>query len=584
MSDLQVSLPRFRNGSFIDGALNRLRKIKCDEAWPICHRCHSTNRVCGGYGVWGGGGGGGGYDSGKEHSRPGGRSNDSGKLLCHSSNPAGLVSSHITRQLKNGILSLDEQHCLGWFIHRTATKLPGAFISNFWTTLLVQACSTEPAVLHAVLALSSAHRQEVLDASGRGLREILHQQRMTTQQHTRAVMCLQPYFSNTTIASIRVALISCAMFIYLEFLRGHYATGIIHLQHGLNLQGELQRAINAGCGALKQPISFDDGWIITIFTRLLVQIKLLGQHVQLQNLPFGLSESEARTNTFHSIHHARRVLEHLLLRIFYLEDQCCSRDSLLGPDFYSTWQSRQRRIQDELRSWINAYEATMEDRPYTFNGLGVFAYSLLHLYHAMATIMADTCVGSPNESRFDRHLSSFNTVISRCIKCHKIVFQSYRRSPTYDDDARTTSISDMGWIPPLYYTVIKCRNRRLRLQALKLLELTPHKEGLWDARLAAAVARKVMDIEEREFYRDADASQDFDLFSTATDQELAIPILPEEYRINKVNVALPDSPTGRLRLTCSQRGEPGPSRIIVREYDLPSQRWLENCRQGKQNG
>ncbi|KAL5320183.1 hypothetical protein ACEPPN_010984 [Leptodophora sp. 'Broadleaf-Isolate-01'] len=43
-----------------------------------------------------------------------------------------------------------------WFTHRTVIKLPGLFGSSFWDTLLFQACSNEPAVLHAVIALSSA--------------------------------------------------------------------------------------------------------------------------------------------------------------------------------------------------------------------------------------------------------------------------------------------------------------------------------------------------------------------------------------------------------------------------------------------
>lgn len=34
----------------------RIRKVKCDEEFPSCHRCVSTGRLCDGYGIRGGGG------------------------------------------------------------------------------------------------------------------------------------------------------------------------------------------------------------------------------------------------------------------------------------------------------------------------------------------------------------------------------------------------------------------------------------------------------------------------------------------------------------------------------------------------
>lgn len=50
-----------------------------------------------------------------------------------------------------------EKALFNWYRGRTATKIPGAFISEFWTVLLPQASHSEPAVLHALLALSAVH-------------------------------------------------------------------------------------------------------------------------------------------------------------------------------------------------------------------------------------------------------------------------------------------------------------------------------------------------------------------------------------------------------------------------------------------
>jgi len=48
--------------------------------------------------------------------------------------------------------STEEKGYFEWYRCRTATKLPGIFVSSFWDTLVFQASSNEPEVLHAVLA------------------------------------------------------------------------------------------------------------------------------------------------------------------------------------------------------------------------------------------------------------------------------------------------------------------------------------------------------------------------------------------------------------------------------------------------
>jgi hypothetical protein len=54
----------------------------------------------------------------------------------------------------------------------------------------------------------------------------------------------------------------------------------------------------------------------------------------------------------------------------------------------------------------------------------------------------------------------------------------------------------MGYIPPLYLVAIKCRDPITRREAISILEETNGREGLWDARLHARVARRWMEVEE----------------------------------------------------------------------------------------
>ncbi len=115
------------------------------------------------------------------------------------------------------------------------------------------------------------------------------------------------------------------------------------------------------------------------------------------------------------------------------------------------------------------------------------------------------------------------------------------------------SIADVGWIPPLYYTALKCRVHRVRLQAIRLLESASHREGIWDSKIAAAVARKVMEIEEDGFYRGMDTADDFSLSSLPGLQDLSLPSLPLSARLCEVKVVLPDGPVGSIRLLYKRR-------------------------------
>ncbi len=57
---------------------------------------------------------------------------------------------------------------------------------------------------------------------------------------------------------------------------------------------------------------------------------------------------------------------------------------------------------------------------------------------------------------------------------------------------------DLGIIPPLFVVATKCRDRRLRRDAINLLMSSPRREGMWDSVLCGRVARWIMEIEEED--------------------------------------------------------------------------------------
>ena len=233
----------------------------------------------------------------------------------------------------------------------------------------------------------------------------------------------------------------------------------------------------------------------------------------------------------------------------------------------------QQRIRTELARWLDAYEAFKKP----LQGLRPIqeekGYQLLYTYHTMTSIMLATCLQPSDESAFDLHTNQFVLLIRQLtiLRTTTSTISPIRAVP--GDMSR--SVVDMGWIPVLYYTAVKCRVHRIRLQAMRLLESTSHREGIWDAKTAACVARKVMQMEERDFYKNFNTADDFLLPSSPRPEDLSLPILPESYRIRDVEVVLSGDPMDRILLFCVQRHEGIDFRVPLSVYSVHLQCWID---------
>jgi len=125
--------------------------LKCGEEWPECANCLSTRLVCDGYSIWGGG------TKATENKR------DSDKTMQRAgSTPTLPITARVLSRHHTPIpfqnISHDEQNCFDFFVNKTVLKIPGVFFSPFWADLVLRASATELPILHAAVALGSAHR------------------------------------------------------------------------------------------------------------------------------------------------------------------------------------------------------------------------------------------------------------------------------------------------------------------------------------------------------------------------------------------------------------------------------------------
>jgi hypothetical protein len=480
-------------------------------------------------------------------------------------------------------MSAQQVSCFSWFRYRTYAKLPLPYTTPFWHTLVLQACAAEPAILHAALALGSAHQKETLrDEEHKGPLAVLDaQQQFMLCEYSQAIRGLQPHFSNQDQRSIQVALVTCALFTFFENILGRYVAAKAHLHCGLRLLAEMHAPVSQSEDdhtVTTHPRGYVDDWIIEVFMRLHVQAALLGQglaslYSRLPVFPLGPIPV-----AFQSAQQAGNHLDRLLLGILHFAEQCCPSNKITNSILPAQMLSRKQKLQGELDLWLAAYRSTIVE---AFPPIEKFYMKIPCAYHTMATIILNACPWSACETVFDCFTAEFLFLIKQLVEIWKAhvarpVWRVDSRIPPESPLKMSHSVGDKGWLPLLYFVAVKCRVHRIRHQASRLLAKTVHKEGTWDACLTMSLAREIIRIEEGDFYQDFSRYDDFNVTDMPTERDLLLPVLPDCRRLYNIQVQLPENARGVLAIEydTKQNDAKGFERR-KRWYDLQTRSWAD---------
>lgn len=539
---------------------SRFRKVKCDEGRPSCARCLSTGRICDGYGVWGGGG---------AEQRPGGLgSRQTGCPILSSDRPLlhlGPASPILLRATAIAAASSEEHSCLEWYRLRTALKMQGAFRLPFWRALVMRAALHEPAVFHAVLALSSVHRR-----ASAGLRELGPEaspdeaERFALRHYGRAMGALLRMRGPGGGASERlVALVACMVFVCLELLRGRYRTGNGHLRNGMRLLVELE---GAGNGTSNR----DDAHACAAeaFTCMNLLAVQLGHGYWTAPVSV-LSNCQRMPILFECPAQARKSLDNLVAAVLHLTRRGLAgsvTDSGTFDHIQEGLLEEQERVQFGLVAWLDTYKASRVRFDLQLSAVQKVGYHVLLLHHTMASIMACTSLRPDDEMAFDYYCREFATLVKHAYEVRQAVRAVHESGDPVFSPASERSLftADIGWAPPLYYTAIHCRVRRIRLSATNLLRTLPSKEGFWCSALAASVSEEVVRIEEGGEDL-GDSTADTDSFDAESLDFGSSPFgLGASQRVTDVQVVLPDSSEDQVVLVCKQINLDGSCQVITK--------------------
>ncbi|KAH7364718.1 hypothetical protein BKA65DRAFT_491923 [Rhexocercosporidium sp. MPI-PUGE-AT-0058] len=552
----------------------KTRRVKCDESRPSCKNCCSTGRKCDGYGIW------------NAVSIPATTTRETtppGISIYpqHGTDiPQGTCNMTVLVTLPK--LNNEERLCFDYFRFKTIIKIPGGFYSYFWQNLVLQACISEPAVLHAAIALGSAHRIDDESLRFRWIRGKSHDVKeigrcevFTIQEYLKAISHLRNRNTEDSCAPLRVVLITCVLFVTLDLLRGEYGNAQTHTASGWKMMKEL-RACNTSDSTAQSEADISSDYTLVdeslseSLACLNVQSALFGcktatAHLDISH-PAHLSEVKIPPS-FRNMSEARRSFNVVLGDVIALTQNCRSFD-FSGTPYPPDLRTRQTCLQTAIASWKVAYSRSGEALTRQTDAMNTtVGVHLLRVLLSMTSIMAQTALSGGRQMLFDDYTSHFTSIITQTLSIlnGKVKAQSNAQAhtagtPKSAEHLAGDFIADVGILPFTYYTALKCRVPWLRRQAVALLLATPLREGMWDNFIMANVAKRVIKLEENGFY-DSFAEEikpgPYDNPVDNNERLKHIPPLPESSRFYDVELQMYDPLKGTGKLILRRRKNVG---------------------------
>ncbi|CAG9996336.1 unnamed protein product [Clonostachys byssicola] len=246
-----------------------------------------------------------------------------------------------------------------------------------------------------------------------------------------------------------------------------------------------------------------DDWLVEAFGRLDIQAKLLFKSTT-DNQPHTNNWADnEKSLTLKSLHEARQQLDSLISESYRLQRWARNADSSANVSLLFQALSAQQRLQRALTSWLQAYRTwrTTPPRP-SLQSLHSpqeqVAQRLLLVYHTMASIITATALYPGDETVFDHYDLQFASIIASSKEIVQIYNPATPRDPRSHAHCTQhfTFTSDLGLIPVLYYTALKCRDPQMRRDAVSMLATKTRQEGIWEGPIVALIAAEVIRLEE----------------------------------------------------------------------------------------
>ncbi|KAF2093268.1 hypothetical protein NA57DRAFT_48940 [Rhizodiscina lignyota] len=438
----------------------KIRHVKCDEEKPACRRCSTTGRKCDGY----------------EGPRP---TRQAMKNIV----TVYVAPFAVPRKLLplQGYNEIDEYHRF------VAPKLAGYFDSEFWKKLIPQMSLSEPSIQHAVAAISEYHRSMESTAFP-SLTNTAQQSRLALKESNEAMRSLSSRIAKDPNSNL-VPLVACLLFTCMEFLKGSNENAMMHMANGFNILNAVRAQYRVDGDNSNGPLSSDhediERHIVPVFQRLNLLCLLFGRVI-----PFhALKPLEISIPAYTCMDDARKRLYEITNTVVRFIRISASKADTGAVSFDDIIE--RVKLERMMKHWFLCLEQYIFKEAKAGNEVDEPGANLLRIHWRTIFIWLSVCL-SVEETALDLHFPDFKEIVRLA---GILIDQSDPASKNHGSETRQFSF-EMGLIPPLYYTTIKCRNPSIRRQSLALMGRVPRREGMWSAHIAAKVAQQVIMVEE----------------------------------------------------------------------------------------
>jgi hypothetical protein len=358
-----------------------------------------------------------------------------------------------------------EGRAMQFFCEKAGPLLSGPLDSYFWTHLVMQFSNFEPAVRHAVVAISSLY-------------EDFHYKGRTTNQLQANDFALRHY--NAAIESLRridsepLVLLVCVLFVCIEILQNNREAAIEHSGHGVII--------------LKR-IGFSYPWtkeyLTPIFRRLSVFPLFFGKSPDASTEPEGLDEPIP--DMFTTFAEAQYFLDAIVCRAAFLarRGDAYRYGTLYKKPVPPHQLAAQIDVQNALTSWrANLYELERKLELSDNDG----AYCNLIMRYNVSRVWADMAF-TAEEVLYDSYIENFRTIVERATALGPIMIGS-------DTVGKPKFSFEIGFLPFLIFTIMKCRDLATRIDGLTLIQMYGvTRENLWEADKMFPICKRLVEVE-----------------------------------------------------------------------------------------
>ncbi|KAK4157104.1 hypothetical protein C8A00DRAFT_40470 [Chaetomidium leptoderma] len=397
--------------------------------------------------------------------------------------------------------SSDERRAFHFFQHITAPCLSGDLDGAFWRVLVLQICQSEPAVRHAVLAVSSLH-EGMVQSTLTSYLNTEGQNAFALYQYNRAIACLLDQM-RTVDARPLVPLLTCVLFVCIELMQSKDRESLLHLEQGRQILSQLGRK-----GSARNPeIDLIKQHLVPMYTRLsLTSLMFGGEPVEIPTLLKTLTEVPMVFETIDEVRYALYDFMDECLR--FAKRTRVAKLSEIPSDQMRVFEKDQDYLLRKLAKFNVAFSLYRSTKP---RDAPAGSISLIQI-HAHTTLIWVSTALSQHETVFDDYVDTFSAIIPLATEFIRSLSNPNQRheqhgagrttgpAPSAADTRRFAALFtfEMYIIAPLYFVAAKCRHPIIRRAALDLLRRNPtRRENLWRANVMAAIAERTMRLEEK---------------------------------------------------------------------------------------